>query len=557
MINETWKRWLAAGAAVAVLAVPLNALQGAEAQGDSRLFPETGKRVQGRFLQYWLANGGLAQQGYPISEEQQEVSPTDGKSYKVQYFERAVFEMHPENKQPFDVLLSLLGVFRYEQKYPAGAPDQQANKQPGSIAFPETGKRLGGAFLDYWQANGGVAQQGLPISDELIEVSGLDGKVYRVQYFERAVFELHPDNKPPYNVLLSQLGTFRLRDLQASSAGRVGPAGDMSIGRACHSSTLLPDGKVLIAGGMERDNAVVASAELFDPSTGRFSPVGDMTAERVCQSAVMLPGGKVLIVGGFGPSQLASAELYDPATARFTPTGSMKERRGGATATLLKNGKVLVAGGTGNESSWYASAELYDPATGTFTSTGNMTEPRAAHTATLLPDGRVLLTGGSGSRTDVLRSAELYDPATGKFTPTGSMTVVRHKHAAEALPSGKVLIAGGSDYRDWRGRYASAELYDPATGKFTATSSMASGRFKSRDAIVPLKDGRLLVAGGVRLVEVYDTRAGKFATASGEVDADRFYTAATTLLDGRVLITGGYDYDIVSGKKAWLYEAAR
>ena len=107
------------------------------------------------------------------------------------------------------MLLSQLGTFRYKQKYPDGAPGQAANTAAGSVLFPETGKRLGGMFLDYWQSHGGLAQQGYPISDEFTEVSDLDGKPYTVQYFERAVFERHPENAgTPYDVLLSQLGTF-------------------------------------------------------------------------------------------------------------------------------------------------------------------------------------------------------------------------------------------------------------------------------------------------------------------------------------------------------------
>ncbi|HKP53928.1 MAG TPA: kelch repeat-containing protein [Chloroflexia bacterium] len=557
MINEIGKKWLFAAMTLCLFALPLQGLQGAMAQGDSRTFPETGMTVKGRFLTYWLSNGELAQQGYPITEERQEISPTDGKLYTVQYFERSIFEAHPQNAQPYDVLLSLLGIFRYSEKYPKGAPDQDANNEPGSVHFPETGMRLGGTFLDYWQRNGGLAQQGYPISNEFTEVSDLDGKPYRVQYFERAVFERHPENRLPYDMLLSQLGTLRLRQVQeqASGAGSLKLIGEMSVGRACHSSTLLGNGKVLIAGGMERDNVVTSSVEMYDPVTGKFTPAGDMTSKRVCHAAVTLANGKVLIVGGFGTGLLSSAELYDPATGKFTATGSMKEKRGGFTATLLKGGKVLITGGS--DSAWYASAELYDPASGTFTFTGNMTTPRAAHTATLLPDGKVLLAGGSSSRTEVLASAEIYDPAKGTFTATGSMATARHKHAAEMLPNGKVLIAGGSDIRDWRGRYSSAEIYDAETGEFTATGSMLNPRFKSREAIVPLKDGRLLVAGGGKLVEIYDAQAGKFAAASGEVDADRFYTAATALPDGRVLITGGYDYDIVSGKKAWLYVVGR
>ena len=143
----------------------------------------------------------------------------------MQYFERAVFEYHPENPAPNDVLLSLLGTFLSKQKYPAGAPGQEANNAPGSVQFTETGKRLGGTFLDYWKSHGGLAQQGLPISDEFTETSALNGQVYRVQYFERAVFENHPENPAPNDVLLSQLGTFRFRQLyQGSDARPLQPA---------------------------------------------------------------------------------------------------------------------------------------------------------------------------------------------------------------------------------------------------------------------------------------------------------------------------------------------
>ena len=180
-------------------------------QGGDRYFPETGKTLYGRFLDYWNTHGGLAQQGYPISERMMETSDVDGKPYTVQYFERAVFEMHPDNKAPYDVLLSLLGDFRYRQKYPNGAPGQVPNTSPGSVLFPETGKRLGSRFLAYWRAHGGLAQQGYPISDELTERSDIDGKPYTVQYFQRAVFEAHPENKAPYDVLLSQLGTLRYK----------------------------------------------------------------------------------------------------------------------------------------------------------------------------------------------------------------------------------------------------------------------------------------------------------------------------------------------------------
>jgi hypothetical protein len=181
-------------------------------QVNCRTFTETGKSVCGLYLSYWDEHGGLAQQGYPLTGEFQEASDVDGNTYAVQYFERSVFEMHSRDQAPKNyVLLSLLGDLRYNQKYPNGAPGQKANTTPGSVSFPQTGKRLGGAFLGYWKAHGGLAQQGYPISNEFAERSDLDGNTYTVQYFERAVFELHPENRPPNNVLLSQLGAFRLK----------------------------------------------------------------------------------------------------------------------------------------------------------------------------------------------------------------------------------------------------------------------------------------------------------------------------------------------------------
>src|SRR5205823_3510741 len=145
-----------------------------------------------------------------------EASDTDGKVYVTQYFERAVFERHPEFAgTPNEVLLSLLGVFRYQQKYPAGAPGQVPNSAANSRVFPATGKHVGGVFLTYWNTHGGLAQQGYPISEEFNEVSDINGQQYKVQYFERAVFEQHPEFAgTPNEVLLSLLGVIRLRDKQ-------------------------------------------------------------------------------------------------------------------------------------------------------------------------------------------------------------------------------------------------------------------------------------------------------------------------------------------------------
>lgn len=167
-------------------------------------FPETGKCISGLFYEYWLANGGLTQQGYPITDAFDEVNPTDGKTYKTQYFERARFEHHPENAgTPFEVLLGLLGREQYLAKYPGGSPVGGT----GDICFDVTGRCIRGIFHRYWQEHGGLAQQGYPISDEFDEVNPTDGKTYRTQYFERARFEHHPENAgSSFEVLLGLLG---------------------------------------------------------------------------------------------------------------------------------------------------------------------------------------------------------------------------------------------------------------------------------------------------------------------------------------------------------------
>lgn len=207
MINST-SRVVRGLGALALTGLLIGVPAVSQAQSGSRTFPQTGQTVSGQFLTYWDGHGALAQQGYPISPEMQETSDLNGQNYTVQYFERAVFEKHPENQPPFDTLLSQLGTFRYKQKYPAGAPGQQASTDNARV-FAETGKHLGGLFRAYWESHGALAQQGFPISEEFTEVSDLNGQSYTVQYFERAVFEKHPENKPPYDVLLSQLGTFQ------------------------------------------------------------------------------------------------------------------------------------------------------------------------------------------------------------------------------------------------------------------------------------------------------------------------------------------------------------
>jgi hypothetical protein len=161
-----------------------------------------------RFLAYWQANGSLAQQGLPLSPQFFEISPTDGKPYLVQYFERARFELHPLNAPPYDVLLGLLGNEQLAT-YGGTLPPGVAGNPLGAncVAFPETGKQVCGAFIVYWDEHGGLAQQGLPLTDLILETNPTDGKQYPTQYFERARFEYHAEHGgTPHVVMLGLLG---------------------------------------------------------------------------------------------------------------------------------------------------------------------------------------------------------------------------------------------------------------------------------------------------------------------------------------------------------------
>jgi len=349
-------------------------------------------------------------------------------------------------------------------------------------------------------------------------------------------------------------------DAAIPAPGRIAPTGGMGAPRAAHTATGLPGGGVLIAGGCVADSCEMgeasATAERYDPATGEFAPAGWMADQRSGHAAAALPDGSVLFLGGWTASGVtAAAERYDPKTGAFAPAAAMAMPRGGFTATPLADGSLLVAGGFDGRDI-LASAERYDPATGRFAATGPMAVPRGAHTATALADGRVLVAGGNDGAGGIHAGAEIYDPATGAFSSTGDMTIPRHKHAAAPLPDGRALILGGSDARDGRGQYATAEVFDPATGCFSPTGAMAARRFKLPDAVVALPNGGILVAGGGARVEVYDASTGTFAPGAGDLGTGRAFATATLLGDGRVLVAGGYDGGLRVTAGAWVYDPA-
>jgi WD40 repeat protein len=282
------------------------------------------------------------------------------------------------------------------------------------------------------------------------------------------------------------------------------PAGSLSEPRHDPTSTLLSDGRVLVVGGLtgfEDGQSDVAPAEIWDPATGAFSSAASLADGRFAHTSTLLPDGRVLVVGGISlsgdgrPVTYASAELWEPATGAFSPAGSLLEGRYGHTSTLLPDGRVLILGGVAFDAGsldFRASAEMWEPDSESFGSVASLPRTLIGHTATLLPDGRVLVVGGVTDGGAALNDAAfLWEPKTEDFSPGGSLAVGRQTHTATLLPDGRVLVVGGDD---GSGSLDGAELWDPDTGSFHAAGSLAVGR--SGHAATLLPDGQVLVVAG-------------------------------------------------------------
>jgi len=293
-------------------------------------------------------------------------------------------------------------------------------------------------------------------------------------------------------------------------------------------------------------------------SSGEVSATGALNNAREAHTATLLPNGKVLVAGGFNndssgqpQGQLSTCELYDPATKTWSVTGALADGRDGHTATLLSNGKVLVTGGYDTIGMPLSSSELYDPVLGTWSSTGALVNARYFHTAILIPNGMVLVAGGTatyGSNVE-LSSSELYDPLTESWSPTGALATVRHSYLAALLPTGKVLAAGGYDATGTA--MADCELYDPAAGTWSPTGAISVPRFLGT-ATMLLSSGNVLVSGGFGISsnEMYDPTTETWTATASLINAREYHTA-TFLPNGKVLITGGYGAPALSSSELY------
>lgn len=358
----------------------------------------------------------------------------------------------------------------------------------------------------------------------------------------------------------------------------ISPGAPMTIRRWSHTATTLADGRVLVTGGRTGSTAangvVLATAEVYDPVTNEWTETaGPMNVARRSHTATLLPDGRVLIAGGgtgvvtTTSQPIQSAELFDPATGLFTLIGNMNERRSAHSAILLDDGTVLISGGSNGAGTLYPTntAELYDPAAGTFTVVGPMNYPHLAQLPGKLRDGRVVQgssyynvthTAAGGRITD---ESEMYDPATRTFTPIQPMFKQRIDIGAIGLLDGTLLIAGGvTTSPSFPSIFQpTSEVYDPVAARWKLSGIMSSGRDEFSGVL--LDDGRAVISGGfvspgavlLNTVEVYTPglvpQHNGFFNVIGDLPASAFHGGE----DGRAAV---YDKLFAFGEKLNLYE---
>jgi N-acetylneuraminic acid mutarotase len=293
-------------------------------------------------------------------------------------------------------------------------------------------------------------------------------------------------------------------ELYNSAAGTWASTGSMNTARSHARAVLLSNGSVLVIGGCVNDclSATTNSAELYNPNTGVFTATGSMVQARADFGVTLLANGQVLVAGGCTAfdvngciSVTAKTEIYDPSAGTWKATAALRAARYAMTATLLASGKVLVAGGSTAALDALSSSEIYDPTAKTWTLGSKMVQPRADYVSITLATGSVLFAGGENTSGVSINNAELYNPSTGKFTATGNMTATRVEHTAVLLANGQVLVSGGNNQTvNGATPLASTELYNPATGKWSATGSMSSARAGHTSTV--LHNGNVVNAGG-------------------------------------------------------------
>jgi hypothetical protein len=403
-----------------------------------------------------------------------------------------------------------------------------------------------------WDLEGATARQ----AGEVIEIAGEDGKV-RLHVAAPAAFA---EGGRPIRVTLALAGPSRI-ELYADGGGeRVlidpswTPTEALIIPRFYAATAQLATGEVLLAGGEGQDLAQPTLAELYDDKTNAWTPAGSIASAIQQHTMTLLPSGKVLLAGGYhidyvlGKGQLvAGAQLYTPATKAWTSSAPMFTARSNHTATALLDGSVLVTGGTvGAGKTFTSSAELYHPGDGTWKVTAPMATTRSGHVATRLLDGKVLVTGGQVQTGGPFATgaAEIYDPASKTWKSVAPMSQARLQHATLLLADGRVLACGKrytGEPSDGEVALGDAEIYDPVTNTWKPTAPMAYPA--GGVTLTSLANGKALLTHHENSphktsAQIYDPVADAWMIAKAPLVAHHVRTA-TRLPNDKVLLVGG------------------
>lgn len=348
-------------------------------------------------------------------------------------------------------------------------------------------------------------------------------------------------------------------------------AGSLQTARINHTATLLPNGKVLVAGGVSMQGngqtnpsapVYLSSAELYDPTTKLWTSAGAMATARSGHTATVLSNGKVLVAGGVNTvGWTASVELYDFATNTWTTGSPLPATRSNHAAALLPNGKVLVMGGYDSSDNLHTGALLYDPSTATWATGGTMVESRSQHVASLLPNGKVLVVGGTGASVSQ-PGAELYDPTSNIWTTAAKPTIALSVGvSATVLPNGKLLCIQGYKPSLPNSTSPNAEIYDPTANTWTPAGALTTAHENHTATLLP--NGTLVVIGGgftsvhsatiygTDVTEVYDPVANTWSLSGPLSLGPLLGHTATLLRTGAVLVVGG------TQASGWWYTPSR
>jgi hypothetical protein len=283
-------------------------------------------------------------------------------------------------------------------------------------------------------------------------------------------------------------------------------------------------------------------------AAGSWTPVDPLNVARGASASVVLGDGRVLVAGGAlsASSTTATAELFDPATGAWTMSGPLHEARAGLVLSALRDGGALATGGFRAGNQIVHAVERFDAASRTWTPSAPMLTPRRNHAVVVLRDGRVLVIGGvtdDGGKV-VTASSELYDPATGTWSAAGDLRTPRYLPTATLLPDGRVLVAGGFLSGQNHTPTRAAEVFDPSTGRWKSTDPMRQARASHAASLLP--GGDVLVAGGVTstagavtaTAEAWSAKTGRWHDVA-VMPVGRRTADAVVLGDGTVLIAGG------------------